>query len=75
MVKNLLIKGNAKMGKDVYAFNLPPKKTCTPTHWCLHSRDGKPSCYALRNNFLFSNVARRQRKNMRFQKEVILLIE
>lgn len=52
----LAIKGNSKMGNDVYIFNLPPIKTCTPTAWCLKGKNGKPACYALRNNFLFSNV-------------------
>lgn len=53
---DLLIKGNIKMGPDVYLFNLPPVLTCTPTDWCLHGKDGKPRCYALRNNFLFPTV-------------------
>jgi len=44
------------MGKKVWIFNLPPKKTCTPTKWCLKGKNGKPVCYALRNNYLLSNV-------------------
>ncbi len=57
MVKNLLIKGNSKMGKQVYLFNLPPIKTCTPTEWCLGANNNnKPNCYALKNQFLFPNV-------------------
>lgn len=44
------------MGSKVYLFNLPPIKTCTPTAWCLKGKNGKPACYALRNNFLLSNV-------------------
>jgi len=55
-MKNLVIKGNSKMGKQVGIFNLPPKQTCTPTKWCLTGYDGKPRCYALRNNFLLPNV-------------------
>lgn len=55
-MKNLLIRGNIKMGKEVFLFNLPPKKTCTPSYWCLHGNDGSPACYALRNNFLLPNV-------------------
>jgi hypothetical protein len=47
----LLIKGNVKMGAKVYLFNLPPHLTCKPTKWCLKGRDGKPACYARRNNF------------------------
>lgn len=53
---DLLIKGNVKMGQNVYLFNLPPVLTYTPTDWCLHGRDGKPRCYALRNNFQLPNV-------------------
>jgi len=68
MVKNLLIKGNAKMGEDVYAFNLPPRKTCTPTHWCLQGREGKPACYTLRNNFLFSSVIRAAEERYKLSK-------
>ncbi|MBN2052578.1 hypothetical protein JW756_03680 [Candidatus Woesearchaeota archaeon] len=56
MVKDILIKGNAKMGSEVYIFNLPPKKTCTPTAWCLYGRNGKPACYALRNRYVFPSV-------------------
>ena len=55
-MKNLVIDGNIKMGKKVGIFNLPPKKTCTPTQWCLSGNNGKPKCYALRNNFLLPNV-------------------
>ena len=51
IVKNLLIKGNAKMGPQVYLYNLPPIITCSPTKWCLEGRNGKPACYALRNNY------------------------
>jgi hypothetical protein len=53
---NLLIKGNSKMGTRVYLFNLPPHLTCKPSKWCLKGRDGKPACYARRNNFLLPNV-------------------
>ncbi|MFA5887376.1 MAG: hypothetical protein WC852_01555 [Candidatus Nanoarchaeia archaeon] len=53
---DLLIKGNIKMGDNVYLFNLPPVLTCTPTDWCLRGMNGKPRCYALRNNFLFKTV-------------------
>jgi hypothetical protein len=52
----IAIKGNSKMGNNVYIFNLPPIKTCTPTIWCLKGKDGTPSCYALRNNFLLPSV-------------------
>ena len=52
----LLIKGNLKMGQNVYLFNLSPVLTCTPSDWCLHGLNGKPRCYALRNNFLFPTV-------------------
>jgi len=57
-MKNLIIKGNCKVGNKVYLFNLPPLKTCTPTKWCTHGRNGKPACYALRNNFLLSSVTK-----------------
>ncbi|NCN87190.1 hypothetical protein GW932_05130 [archaeon] len=53
---DIVVKGNSKMGKDVFIFNLPAKKTCTPTDWCLHGSNGKPRCYALRNNYTFGNV-------------------
>ena len=58
MVKNLIIKGDkrSKMGARVYRFNLPPEKTCTPTKWCLQGKDGKPACYARRNNFKLASV-------------------
>ncbi len=52
----IAIKGNSKMGKNVYIFNIPAKKTCTPTSWCLEGKNGKPACYALRNNFLLPNA-------------------
>ncbi|MFH1589141.1 MAG: hypothetical protein ABIB43_01085 [archaeon] len=55
-LKNLIIKGNSKMGPEVYIFNLPPKETCTPTYWCLNGRDGKVACYGLRNNFMLPSV-------------------
>jgi hypothetical protein len=55
-MKNPLIRGNCKMGPHVALFNLPPIVTCTPTKWCLHGRNGKPVCCALRNNFLLPNV-------------------
>jgi len=69
MVKNLLIKGNSKMGPSVYLFNLPPKKTCTPTRWCLEGNGGKPACYALRNNFLFPNVIRGAEERFELSKQ------
>lgn len=56
MVKNYLIRGNVKMGENVYIFNIPPKKTCTPTDWCLKGKNGKPACYAQRNNFRLPSV-------------------
>jgi len=56
MVKGLLIKGNIKLGSEVYIFNLPPLETCTPTNWCLEGRNGKPICYALRNNYILPSV-------------------
>jgi len=62
MVRNLLIKGNAMMGKEVYLFNLPPVKTCTPTKWCLGRKDSKPNCYALRGNFIFPSVKQSARE-------------
>ncbi len=46
------------MGSEVYLFNLPPVKTCTPTDWCLHGKNGKPACYALGGNFVFESVKR-----------------
>lgn len=65
---DLLIKGNLKMGKNVYLYNLPPKATCTPTVWCLKGRNGKPACYALRNNFNFPSVKIAARKRLRASK-------
>jgi len=53
---DIAIKGNSKMGKEVYIFNLPARKTCTPTPWCLEGKEGQPACYALRNNFLPPSV-------------------
>lgn len=53
---SLLVRGNSKLGNEVYCFSLPPGKTCTPSDWCLKGLDGKPACYAMRNRFKFSNV-------------------
>lgn len=44
-MRNILIKGNMRMGDEVYIFNLPPLKTCCPTPWC------RQNCYALKGNF------------------------
>jgi hypothetical protein len=68
MVRELLIKGNSKMGPKVYLFNLPPKQTCTPTHWCLHGKDGKPACYAQRNNFNLPSVVKSARERLRLSR-------
>lgn len=54
---NLVIQGNTKMGRKVGVFNLPPRRTCCPSEWCLTGRGGNPACYALRNNFLLPSVA------------------
>jgi len=59
-MKKLLVKGNSKMGRLVYLFNLPAQSTCTPTHWCLHGRNGKPACYALRGNHTWARVKQSQ---------------
>jgi len=45
-----IIRGNAKLGKSVGIFNLPPVKTCTPSRWC------KKNCYALRGKHGLLNV-------------------
>ena len=66
---DLLIKGNIKMGPNVYLFNLPPVLTCTPTEWCLHGKGGKPRCYALRNNFLLSTVKKGAMARYRLSKQ------
>jgi hypothetical protein len=57
-MKNLIIKGNSKMGPKVGIFNLPPKKTCTPSKWCLQGKNGKPACYGLRNNCQLPSVVK-----------------
>ena len=49
-MRHLLIKGNTKMGPEVYLFNLPPLLTCHPTPWC------RVNCYALKGNFRFPSV-------------------
>jgi|GEM_PF-1240924 hypothetical protein len=67
-MKEILIKGNSKMGKEVYLFNIPPKETCTPTDWCLHGRKGKPACYGLRNNYLMSNAIDSAKERLNFSK-------
>ncbi|MCL5733176.1 MAG: hypothetical protein M1334_00735 [Patescibacteria group bacterium] len=46
----IFIKGNSKMGKKVYIFNIPPLTTCKPTPWC------RKNCYALKNNFRLPSV-------------------
>ena len=56
MTKELLVRGNSKMGEEVYHFSLPPIITCTPTSWCLKGNNGKPSCYATRNQYTFASV-------------------
>jgi len=65
---NLLIKGNSKMGTKVYIFNLPPHLTCKPTQWCLKGRNGKPACYARRNNFKLPSVKDATMKRYRASK-------
>lgn len=70
MVKDLLIKGNIKMGPEVYLFNLPPVQTCTPTDWCLHGKNGKPACYALGGNFVFENVKRGALERLEASKQI-----
>lgn len=42
---SLLQKGNSKLAKEVYQFNLPPIKTCTPSAWC------REHCYALKGQY------------------------
>lgn len=61
-----LIKGNRKMGPKVYLFNLPPVATCRPTSWCLRGRNGKPACYALRNNFRLPTCIEAAQKRLDF---------
>jgi hypothetical protein len=41
----LLQKGNSKLGKSIYQFNLPAKITCTPSKWCIKN------CYACKGLF------------------------
>ena len=55
-MRHLLIKGNTKMGLDVFIFNLPPLSTCRPTRWC------RANCYALKGNFRFPSVSRAAKK-------------
>lgn len=62
-------KGNSKMGKEVYVFNLPAKITCTPTDWCIHGKNGEPMCYALRNNFLLKSVIESANKRFEISKK------
>ncbi|MGV8087256.1 MAG: GP88 family protein [Candidatus Woesearchaeota archaeon] len=75
-MKNILIKGNIKMGKNVYLFNIPAKNTCTPTDWCLHGMNGKPACYGLRNNFLLPNAinSAKERYELSKTKEFVSLM-
>ena len=47
---NLFVKGNEKVGPEVFLFNLPAPKTCVPTEWC------DKNCYAREGHFLHSNV-------------------
>ena len=54
----MVIKGNSKMGPHVGIFNLPARRTCRPSEWCLKGRRGNPACYALRNNFMLLSVRR-----------------
>ena len=65
----IAIKGNSKMGQNVYLYNLPAKDTCTPTHWCLYGRNGKPACYALRNNFCLPTVIEAAKKRLEISKQ------
>jgi hypothetical protein len=65
MIKELLVRGNSKMGEKVYHFSLPPIITCTPTSWCLKGRNGKPSCYATRNQYTFTSVREALRSRLR----------
>jgi hypothetical protein len=64
----LLIQGNKKMGKKVFLYNLPAKETCTPTSWCLEGKNGKPSCYALRNNFNLPSVVKASQNRLKASK-------
>jgi hypothetical protein len=65
MTKELLVRGNSKMGKEVYHFSLPPVITCTPTSWCLKGNNGKPSCYATRNQYTFTSVREALRSRLK----------
>jgi hypothetical protein len=58
MSYKLITPGNAKMGKLVACFSLPPVKTCKPTKWCLQGRNGKPRCYSLRGRMIWPHVVR-----------------
>jgi len=54
-LKNVFIRGNSKLGKDVLIFNLPPggKKqggVCRPTAWC------KENCYAMKGLHVLPQV-------------------
>lgn len=62
------------MGDQVHHFNLPPKKTCTPSKWCLTKKGKKFNCYALKDNFLFQNVinAAEKRLSLSEQKDFVL---
>lgn len=66
---DIAIKGNSKMGKYVYIFNLPAKETCTPTKWCLEGKNGKPACYALRNNFTLPSTINSAQKRYKLSKK------
>jgi hypothetical protein len=69
MVKNLLIKGNTKMGPEVFLFNLPARETCTPTRWCLGGKNGNPGCYALKGNFQFPSVQKATMERLKHSQE------
>jgi hypothetical protein len=70
---SLVIKGNTKLGKEVGVFNLPPVQTCKPSDWCCHGRNGKPGCYAQRNNHRFPSVEKgnKRRQDASFEKDFV----
>ena len=61
-MRHLLIKGNTKMGPEVFIFNLPPILTCRPTPWC------RTNCYALKGNFKFPSVKQSAHERLRLSR-------
>jgi len=70
-MKNLVIKGNMKLGPAVGVFNIPPISTCKPSKWCAkncYARHGKHGLPNVKNG---SNWRLRESKKKDFVERMV----